>query len=119
MDLLMGSNFEWAEGYNSRFGVTYVDYMDEQKRYPKASAHFIRKWFQEHLRAPEESDRLSHSTFLEDTSEDAISEGSLDGKSAVARTDSTPITSDGSLTPGDIEHDHLAYGREISVKRAC
>lgn len=49
-------NFEWyihfhsdcnflnqikrADGYATRFGVTYVDY-ETQKRYPKASAHFL------------------------------------------------------------------------------
>ncbi|KAI5118432.1 hypothetical protein M0805_009710 [Coniferiporia weirii] len=41
-------NFEWAEGYVPRFGVTYVDY-DTQKRYPKASAYFLSKWFKEHI----------------------------------------------------------------------
>ncbi|RYP71673.1 hypothetical protein DL771_004624 [Monosporascus sp. 5C6A] len=30
-------NFEWAEGYETRFGSTYVDYNDNQKRYPKKS----------------------------------------------------------------------------------
>ncbi|KAG6887557.1 Beta-glucosidase 1B, partial [Termitomyces sp. Mi166 len=33
-------NFEWADGYSTRFGVTYVDYTT-QKRYPKASANFL------------------------------------------------------------------------------
>jgi beta-glucosidase len=60
-------NFEWAEGYVPRFGVTYVDY-ETQSRYPKESAKFLVKvhlflsfilprffkmillqWFQEHL----------------------------------------------------------------------
>lgn len=30
-------NFEWAEGYETRFGSTFVDYKDNQKRYPKKS----------------------------------------------------------------------------------
>ncbi|PPQ87691.1 hypothetical protein CVT25_011458 [Psilocybe cyanescens] len=34
-------NFEWADGYTSRFGVTYVDY-DTQKRYPKDSSQFLK-----------------------------------------------------------------------------
>ncbi|KZV92227.1 glycoside hydrolase family 1 protein [Exidia glandulosa HHB12029] len=33
-------NFEWAEGYTTRFGVTYVDY-ETQTRYPKASQKFV------------------------------------------------------------------------------
>ncbi|THH26402.1 hypothetical protein EUX98_g7779 [Antrodiella citrinella] len=41
-------NFEWADGYVTRFGVTYVDY-DTQKRYPKDSAKFVSKWFKEHV----------------------------------------------------------------------
>ncbi|KAJ3732805.1 glycoside hydrolase family 1 protein [Lentinula guzmanii] len=40
-------NFEWADGYVTRFGLTYVDY-DTQKRYPKRSAQFLAKWFKEH-----------------------------------------------------------------------
>lgn len=35
-------NFEWADGYETRFGVTYVDYVT-QKRYPKESAKFLVK----------------------------------------------------------------------------
>ncbi|MET7489598.1 GH1 family beta-glucosidase [Streptomyces sp. NPDC005538] len=39
-------NFEWAEGYERRFGLVHVDY-DTQARTPKASYG----WFQELLRA--------------------------------------------------------------------
>jgi beta-glucosidase len=35
------SNFEWAEGYETRFGVTYVNYEGGQKRHPKKSAKAI------------------------------------------------------------------------------
>ncbi|THH21387.1 hypothetical protein EW146_g134 [Bondarzewia mesenterica] len=35
-------NFEWADGYVTRFGVTYVDY-ETQRRYPKDSAKFLTK----------------------------------------------------------------------------
>lgn len=34
-------NFEWAEGYRTRFGVCYVDYENEQRRYPKKSAKLL------------------------------------------------------------------------------
>ncbi|MED6182764.1 hypothetical protein PIB30_031766 [Stylosanthes scabra] len=34
-------NFEWTDGYTVRFGVVFVDYNNELKRYPKSSA----KWF--------------------------------------------------------------------------
>lgn len=30
-------NFEWADEYSKRFGLTFVDYQDGLKRYPKAS----------------------------------------------------------------------------------
>ncbi|TPX09766.1 uncharacterized protein E0L32_008957 [Thyridium curvatum] len=38
-------NFEWAEGYETRFGVTYVDYANDQKRYPKKSARAMKPLF--------------------------------------------------------------------------
>ena len=38
-------NFEWAEGYETRFGVTYVDYVNDQKRYPKKSAKSLKPLF--------------------------------------------------------------------------
>ncbi|KIP09737.1 glycoside hydrolase family 1 protein [Phlebiopsis gigantea 11061_1 CR5-6] len=41
-------NFEWAEGYKVRFGVTHVDY-ETQERTPKKSAGFLRQWFEEHI----------------------------------------------------------------------
>ncbi len=34
-------NFEWAEGYDKRFGLVFVDYRT-QERIPKASAHWYR-----------------------------------------------------------------------------
>ncbi|KAH8102097.1 beta-glucosidase 1B [Cristinia sonorae] len=46
-------NFEWADGYVTRFGLTYVDY-ETQKRYPKDSAKFVSKWFKEHILSEEE-----------------------------------------------------------------
>ncbi|RXH90413.1 hypothetical protein DVH24_035177 [Malus domestica] len=39
-------NFEWNSGYSVRFGINYVDYNDNQKRYPKLSAH----WFKSFLK---------------------------------------------------------------------
>ncbi|KAJ5579561.1 uncharacterized protein N7459_005546 [Penicillium hispanicum] len=38
-------NFEWAEGYETRFGVTYIDYEHDQKRIPKKSAKSIARIF--------------------------------------------------------------------------
>lgn len=47
-------NFEWADGYGTRFGVTYVDY-ETQKRYPKKSAKWLIDWFKAHD-TPSEND---------------------------------------------------------------
>ncbi|KAF7337788.1 Glycoside hydrolase family 1 protein [Mycena sanguinolenta] len=43
LDNLSGT---FADGYTTRFGVTYVDY-NTQERLPKESAAFIVKWFQD------------------------------------------------------------------------
>ncbi|KAF5443410.1 hypothetical protein F2P56_035966 [Juglans regia] len=40
-------NWEWAAGYSSRFGLYFVDYRDNLKRYPKDSVH----WFKNFLTA--------------------------------------------------------------------
>jgi beta-glucosidase len=44
-----GSNFEWAEGYETRFGVTFVDYEGGQKRYPKKSAKALKGIFEQYV----------------------------------------------------------------------
>lgn len=46
----MSSNFEWSEGYQSRFGVTFVDYKNGQKRIPKKSASVVRELFEKYIR---------------------------------------------------------------------
>lgn len=38
-------NFEWADGYAKRFGVTYVDYANGLTRYPKKSSEFLTTFF--------------------------------------------------------------------------
>lgn len=40
-------NFEWADGYETRFGSCYVAYHDDQKRYPKKSAEMLKPLFDE------------------------------------------------------------------------
>ncbi|EOA34017.1 hypothetical protein CARUB_v10021512mg [Capsella rubella] len=42
-------NFEWEFGYSARFGLYYVDYEDDLKRYPKNSVN----WFIQFLARPE------------------------------------------------------------------
>jgi 6-phospho-beta-galactosidase len=34
--------FSWANGYNKRYGLFYVDF-ETQERYPKASAYWFRR----------------------------------------------------------------------------
>jgi beta-glucosidase len=35
-------NYEWADGYEKRFGITYVDFQT-QKRIPKLSSAFYKE----------------------------------------------------------------------------
>lgn len=44
-------NFEWAEGYEQRFGIIYVDY-ETQARIPKQSAHWLRDMLAQRGRRP-------------------------------------------------------------------
>ncbi|XP_055814438.1 furcatin hydrolase-like [Solanum dulcamara] len=37
-------NFEWTSGYTQRFGLNYVVYKDNLKRYPKRSALWLKKF---------------------------------------------------------------------------
>ncbi|GMN57298.1 hypothetical protein TIFTF001_026408 [Ficus carica] len=37
-------NFEWSSGYSDRFGIYFVDYKNGQKRYPKLSARWFKKF---------------------------------------------------------------------------
>jgi beta-glucosidase len=46
-------NFEWAEGYETRFGVCYVDYENGQKRYPKKSAKHLQPLFESLIKKKE------------------------------------------------------------------
>src|SRR5579859_2819291 len=78
-----GSNFEWADGYNTRFGVTYLDYKDEQRRYPKASANFIKSWFDAHISKPNPGSSDVDEIEVEDTT----SEISTDGQSPITRVE--------------------------------
>ncbi|KAI0659352.1 beta-glucosidase 1A [Cubamyces menziesii] len=43
-------NFEWADGFESRFGVTHVDFKTGT-RTTKASYNFLRDWFAAHIAA--------------------------------------------------------------------
>ena len=40
-------NFEWAYGYDKRFGIVRVDY-DTQARIPKASAQYLKQLAAQH-----------------------------------------------------------------------
>lgn len=45
-------NFEWAEGYTIRFGLVYVDFMNNLTRYPKNSAAWFAKFLKSNRKPP-------------------------------------------------------------------
>ncbi|KAJ9556525.1 hypothetical protein OSB04_011139 [Centaurea solstitialis] len=42
-------SFEWSSGYKDRFGMIYVDYVNNLQRYPKNSALWYRKFLSENV----------------------------------------------------------------------
>lgn len=43
-------NFEWSDGYSKRFGLHYVDYKDNQRRYPKKSSKFFAEFIKNYTK---------------------------------------------------------------------
>lgn len=48
-------NFEWSDGYRPRFGLTYVDYDNNQDRYPKDSSKWFARLSEAHKKAADTS----------------------------------------------------------------
>ncbi|CAN1131487.1 Beta-glucosidase 17 [Linum perenne] len=44
-------NFEWELGYTVRFGITFIDFQNDLKRYPKRSALWFRNFLQKQQNA--------------------------------------------------------------------
>lgn len=42
-------NFEWAAGFNQRFGVAYIDHKNRHKRIPKDSGRWLKEWFAKNI----------------------------------------------------------------------
>ncbi|CAE6441331.1 unnamed protein product [Rhizoctonia solani] len=42
-------NFEWAAGFNQRFGAAHVDYKHGCKRTPKNSGKWLKEWFEKNI----------------------------------------------------------------------
>ncbi|KAI5345925.1 hypothetical protein L3X38_013802 [Prunus dulcis] len=41
-------NFKWSLGFSVRFGITYIDYNNRLKRYPKLSAHWFKSFLKQY-----------------------------------------------------------------------
>jgi beta-glucosidase len=52
LDEVIGqADYVGQEGFTARFGVVWIDYKDGCKRYPKQSAAYMKKYFQERIQA--------------------------------------------------------------------
>lgn len=83
-------NFEWADGYTTRFGCTYVDY-ETQKRYPKDSAKFLVKWFKEH-------EHVEEAAPVAKAVEAKTNGKAVDDKPPTVLADSTNVVANGSVS---------------------
>ncbi|PIN06789.1 Beta-glucosidase, lactase phlorizinhydrolase [Handroanthus impetiginosus] len=61
-------NFEWAEGYTVRFGITCIDYLNHQTRYAKNSA----LWFCKFLKSKKSQIQSSNKRQIENNSENVL-----------------------------------------------
>jgi len=57
-------NFEWADGYAVRFGIHYVDYKDNLKRYVKNSARFYANFIANASLIPEKDSKWWYLAFF-------------------------------------------------------
>jgi len=48
-------NFEWTNGYTMRFGIYFVDYNNDIKRYPKMSGIWFKNFLQHKIVAYSDS----------------------------------------------------------------
>ncbi|KAK6148518.1 hypothetical protein DH2020_019430 [Rehmannia glutinosa] len=69
-------NFEWAEGYTARFGINYIDFVNNLTRYPKNSA----VWFCKFLKSRKKLLSLSKKRQAEDNSENGTDKRSKAGE---------------------------------------
>ena len=58
--LCRADNFEWADGYSKRFGIHFVDYNDNQKRYVKNSALWFKDKIKTELELARSEDERAH-----------------------------------------------------------
>ncbi|KAJ9556445.1 hypothetical protein OSB04_011059 [Centaurea solstitialis] len=58
-------SFEWSSGYKDRFGMIYVDYVNNLQRYPKNSALWFRKFLSENnlLKRAMDSEEVNDAVF--------------------------------------------------------
>lgn len=112
-------NFEWADGYGTRFGVTYVDYKT-QKRYPKESAKFLIKWFREHQEQEPGSTTPLLSALPSPTPENLSTHTLAEGPSATTTAFHSPASNGVWKCPlklenGRVCHHEIANGEKGSV----
>jgi len=103
-------NFEWADGYDTRFGVTYVNYQT-QERFPKKSGWFVSQFFKEEMARARKPD--------DNTEGDApASEAIVAAKAPTAGTTTSAKPNKANASPAAANGNAAAQGEAAFGKQA-
>ncbi|KAG8914766.1 Beta-glucosidase 1B [Tulasnella sp. 408] len=109
-------NFEWADGYGTRFGVTYVNYKT-QERTPKKSAAFLMKFFKDNIDGyalPEDGDSSASAIPVGQTSSGRPTKSLVNGHLQYASNSSDRTTVHAPFEKSRLQNEVLRRAEDIA-----